>query len=262
MSKVIAFANQKGGAGKTSVTQHFGAILQEKGNKVLYIDLDVQGSLTMVFGAKTKSSDNIHIGSALLKSACPFDCIQETKNGDIIGSSPKLSTNENEIKDMVAGRELVLSDVIDAIKEGSETPYDYILVDTPPSLGILSINALAASDEVIVVTKPSVLDIGGISALAQVIAPVRKIVNPDLKVAGVVLNEVKNSSNSASVAREIADAFAKELDTKVFDAEIRGAEDVKYAQAKGQNVFDFKSRSLIVQDYRDLVNEYFASNSE
>ena len=179
MARVISVSNQKGGVGKTTTTCSFAEGLKKKGFRVLAIDLDPQGNLGFSVGADTELSASIY---DVLKGDTKIQyAIQRTGGMDVITSSILLSGIELEFTD--AGREFLLRDAVRPILPF----YDYILFDTPPALGILTINAFTASDAIVVPVLSDIFSLQGIAQLYETVERVKKYCNPDLTIAGILL---------------------------------------------------------------------------
>ena len=179
MSKVISVSNQKGGVGKTTTTCNLAAGLKKKGFRVLVIDLDPQGNLGFSMGADVENSATIY---DVLKGEIKTQfAIQRTETTDLIPSSILLSGIELEFTN--TGREYLLKEAIKPIQEF----YDYILLDTPPALGILTINAFTASDTIVVPMLSDIFSLQGIAQLYETVERVKKYCNPNLTIAGILL---------------------------------------------------------------------------
>lgn len=191
MSTIIAFANQKGGVAKTTCTHNIGVALAKRGKKVLLLDLDSQASLTISVGIEPLEIEN-NIISVLDKRKCNIqECIQKLKeNVHIITSSIELASLEMEMLSR-ASREKILDRALNSIKE----EYDFILIDCPPQLSILTINALSCADSVIIPTKTDYLSYRGIELLMDTIAEIKELINPRLEVLGAIATLYNMRSN-------------------------------------------------------------------
>ena len=181
MVKILTVTNQKGGVGKTTTTINLACALKYRGYKVLVIDMDPQGNLSFCVNADTVLSATIY--EALRKEVKIQYAIQRTPMVDIIASNILLSGIELEYTK--AGREYLLRDVLASIKDY----YDIILIDTPPGLGILTINSMTASDGVIIPMVADIFSLQGITQLNETVEQVKKYSNPNLVIEGVVLNK-------------------------------------------------------------------------
>lgn len=191
MSTIIALANQKGGVAKTTSTHNLGVALAEKGKKVLIVDLDSQASLTISTGIEPLEIEK-NIVSILEKNGKPVEtCIQTLKeNLDIITSTIDLASLEMEMLSR-ASREKILDRALDPVKE----QYDFILIDCPPQLSILTINALSCADGVIIPVKTDYLAYRGIEQLIDTINEIKELINPRLEVLGVIATLYEMRSN-------------------------------------------------------------------
>lgn len=210
MVEVITIANRKGGVGKTTTTLNLAYSLKELGKKVLVIDLDPQANLTRCFDVE--NTENIKtIGHLLItemeeeESYLVEDYTKSYDEIDIIPSSVYLSAVETQMR-IETGSERILSEIVNQAKEH----YDYILIDTSPSLNILTINALCASDSVLIVADTQLFAIVGIGELLKTIQKIKKRVNPKLKVQGILLTMCENRTNlSKTLTEQVEEMFQK-----------------------------------------------------
>ena len=189
--KVIAITNQKGGVGKTTTTVNLGAGLSRQGKKVLLIDADPQGSLTISLGIKKPDELNSTLANVMQsivedKELTSGFCLLKTEDGmDLMPSNIELSGIEIRLVNEMS-RERVLKSYVDTVRE----KYDYIIIDCMPSLGMMTFNALCAADSVIIPTQPEFLSAKGLEQLLSTINRVRKHINPNLKVEGILITMV------------------------------------------------------------------------
>lgn len=250
MARIIAFANQKGGVGKTTTCVNLSAYLAHAGKKVLIVDLDPQGNATSGVGiikdqAKTKTIYNVIDGECFAA-----EVVQKTdiKGLDIIPATVELAGAEIDIVQM-SKREEQLKNIINELKES----YDIVTIDCPPSLGLLTVNALTAANGVIIPMTCEFFALEGVVQLMNTIRLVKKQLNPSLNVDGVVLTMKDNRSNlTNSVAEEIRNYFK----STVFDTSI--PRNVRVAEAPSHGVpislYDGKSAGGIA--YQQLAREY------
>lgn len=250
MAKVISISNQKGGVGKTTTTCALAAGLKKRGFRVLAIDLDPQGNLGFSVGADTETSATIY---DVLKGEVKTQyAIQKTDSMDLIISSILLSGIELEFTDM--GREFLLKEALRPI----QAFYDYILLDTPPALGILTINAFTASGKIIVPMLSDIFSLQGIAQLHETVERVKKYCNPDLSIAGILLTRYNPRTRLSREVRGTAELIARDLNIPVFDSYIRSSVSASEAQSLQKNVFDYDPKSHIAQDYAAFLDELLA----
>ena len=251
MAKVITIANQKGGVGKTTTAHNVAASLTYKGFKVLMVDLDPQGNLSFIAGA-----DNVHkptVYELLSGKAAIEETLQETKNGHIIPANILLSGADREFM-----QPTLLRDKLDILKRG----YDFILIDTPPSLGILTINALTAADGVIIPLSADILSLQGISQLHNTIEAVRKHSNPGLKIEGLLFTQHNNRTLLSREFEKAIKAAAKRMNTKVFQTFIRASVATREAQANQTDILTYSPVSPTAEGYNSLTVEIIKGGSK
>ncbi len=244
--ETIAVINQKGGVGKSTTAHALLSGLTLKGFKVLAIDLDAQGNLTHTSGA---SSTDKTAREVLKGDITAQDAIQHTQSGDIIPGHKGLAGADSFITQ--TGKEYKLKEAIESLKGA----YDYIIVDTPPALGILTINALTACTKVIIPAQADIYSLQGIGQLKDTIEPVKKYCNPDLQIAGILLTKYSNRPILNRQLAKLTDQIAEDLNTKVFKATIREAIAIKEAQATQQSIFTYAPKAKVTEDYRAFIDE-------
>ncbi len=245
--KIITVTNQKGGTGKTTTAYALVLGLLKKGFKCLAIDLDPQGNLSYSLGADTSKKT---VYGLLTRENTAKETIQTTKHCDIIASSRLLSGADTILK--TTGGEYRLKEVIETIKGN----YDFIIIDTPPSLSTLTVNSLTASSDVIIPVQADIFSIQGITQLWETIQPIRQYCNPNLNISGILLTKY---NNRAVLNKEIEDTFRKDiahqLGTKVYTTTIREGVAIREAQFRRDNIFDYATTSNVTQDYQAFINE-------
>ena len=243
---ILAIINQKGGVGKSTTAEALLYGLSLKGFSCLAIDLDAQGNLTYTTGARTDGATALGVLAGEVKAK---DAIQQTISGDIIPASKALAGADAFIKE--TGKEYRLKEALEDIAG----LYDYIIVDTPPALGILTVNALTACRSVIIPAQADIYSLQGIEQLAETIKPVRKYTNPKLQIAGILLTRYSPRSILSREVAELAGQLAERLGTKLFTATIREAIAVKEAQISQRPLFEYAPTANVTEDYRAFINE-------
>lgn len=247
-TKTIAVINQKGGVGKSTTAQAIGAGLERKGLKVLFIDLDAQGNLSYTLGADTKGYNALGV---LQRPETAKEEIQHTAQGDIIASTPSLSGADTLITQ--TGKEYKLREALETI----EGEYDYCIIDTPPALGILTINALTACKWAIIPSQADIYSLQGIGQLNSTIETVKKYCNPELEIAGIVLTRFNGRSIIRREVAEMLEQTAEQLHTKLYKAKIRECTALVEAQATRRSIYKYAPKSNASADYSDLVEEIY-----
>lgn len=252
MAKIITINIQKGGVGKTTTAHELSSNLTQMGYKVLAIDLDQQQNLSAIGGAKLVGYYNIY---DLLKGDCDFtDCIQHGSHYDIAVAGKKLTEAEKEFTNW---DDVYRLDI--AIKEHKlRDSYDYIIIDTPPSLGILPSMALTAADFVLIPVEASASGAQGLGQLYERIEKVRhseRGTNKDLKVAGMLLTMFNDRTKFTKHVKSQLQRLAQEVDTKIFSTYIRSAIAVKESQGWKESLITYDPKSKPAQDYKTLTEE-------
>ncbi len=245
MGRVISFANQKGGVAKTTTTLNLGVAFAETGLKVLLIDLDPQGNLTMSQGLNPDSIERSMFD--VLVHRLPMQEVVRHAEVDLAVSSIDLAGAELALSSMI-GRERALEKALTEVKGG----YDYVLIDTPPSLGLLTINALVASNGVIVPVQCEYLSLRGLVQLENTLSMIRENLNPSVEIEGILPTMYDSRTLHSREAVEILQENFGEL---VFDTKIRKT--VRYAEApvKGTSVLKYDPSGNAAEAYRDLAKE-------
>ena len=243
--RVISFANQKGGVAKTTTTLNLGVALSEQGLKVLLVDLDPQGNLTMSQGLNPDTIERSMFD--VLVHRLPIDEVIHDAEVDLAVSSIDLAGAELALSSMI-GRERALEKALAPVRD----TYDYVLIDTPPSLGLLTINALVASNGVIVPVQCEYLSLRGLVQLENTLSMIRENLNPSVGIEGILPTMFDSRTLHSREAVEILQENFGEL---VFDTKIRKT--VRYAEApvKGTSVLKYDPTGSAAQAYRDLAKE-------
>jgi chromosome partitioning protein len=245
MGRVISFANQKGGVAKTTTTLNLGVAFSEQGLKVLLVDLDPQGNLTMSQGMNPDAIERSMFD--VLVHRLPLQEVIHHTEVDLAVSSIDLAGAELALSSMI-GRERALEKALAVVKDG----YDYVLVDTPPSLGLLTINALVASNGVIVPVQCEYLSLRGLVQLENTLSMIRENLNPHVEIEGILPTMYDSRTLHSREAVEILQENFGEL---VFDTKIRKT--VRYAEApvKGTSVLKYDPSGSAAEAYRELAKE-------
>lgn len=247
MTTIIAITNQKGGVGKTTTAAALMSCLIQRGQKVLAVDLDPQGSFGFSFGLDIESCTTIY---EVLKGQSPIEsAIVKTEQGDILPSNILLSGAELEFNR--PGREFMLRNQLSRV----EDQYDYIIIDTPPALNVLTVNAYVAADALIIPMAPEILSLLGASQIRDTIETVRQCYNSRLRVLGILLNKYNTRLNLNREVLEMSEQIAKQLKTKVFQTMIRASVAVAEAPAHGESIITYAPKCKPAQDFQNLVTE-------
>lgn len=249
MSKSIAVFNQKGGVGKTTTVINLCACLADRGKKILMIDIDPQGNTTSGIGID-KNGLSYTVYDALIGNTNAKDCIVDTnqENLFLIPSSVQLAGAEIELTTLHE-RELKLKDCIESIKDR----FDYVFIDCPPSLGLLSINALSAVDSVLIPIQCEYYALEGVSQLMNTIKLVKKGLNPDLEVEGVVLSMFDGRTN---LSIQVVDEVKKYFKGKVFSTMIPRNVRLAEAPSYGLSIIKYDVKSKGAEAYSELAEEF------
>ena len=252
---VIAITNQKGGVGKTTTTVNLGVGLARAGHRVLLIDADPQGSLTVSLGIR--NPDALEVSLATVMGAVIDDepveqgagILHHEENVDLLPSNIELSGMETGLFNIMS-REYVLRNYIDTVRHN----YDYILIDCMPSLGMMTINALVAADSVIIPSQPSFLSTKGLNLLLHSISKVKRSINPKLRIDGILLTMVDNRTNNA---RDIIESLRSGVgqNIKVFDTEIPHSVRAAECSLTGKSIFSHDKSGKVAAAYAALTKE-------
>ena len=253
--EVIAIANQKGGVGKTTTTFNLGVALAHAGKRVLLVDSDPQGDLTTYMGIH--DPDNIPVTLSTLMERSIKDeninskeaILKHDEGIDLIPSNLELSSMEVSLVNAMS-REFTLRNCLSDIKD----KYDYVLIDCMPSLGMITINALACADKVIIPVQSEFLAAKGMSHLLNTVLKVRKQINPNLKVGGILLTMVDGRTNlSKDIANELRSTYGTVF--KLYDNQIPRGVKAAESSRMGESVLSYDSTSKVAQSYIDFAKE-------
>ena len=245
LGQVISFANQKGGVAKTTTTLNLGVAFQELGHRVLAVDLDPQGNLTMSQGMDPDTVDRSMFD--VLVHSLPIKDVIHRAEVDIAVSSIDLAGAELALSSMI-GRERALQKALLPVRN----EYDYILIDTPPSLGLLTINALTASDHVIVPVQCEYLSLRGLVQLEGTLQMIRENLNPSVEIRGILPTMFDGRTLHA---KEAVEMLKENFGNLVFDTKIKKT--IRYAEApvQGSSVLKYDPSGPAAKAYRDLAQE-------
>lgn len=256
MGKSIAIFNQKGGVGKTTTNINLAACLAMRGEKVLILDIDPQGNTTSGIGISKKGRDNTMYEVLIEENLDPNDAVIETsiKGLSIIPASVKLAGAEVELVEL-EGREKRLKKALDQIRD----KFDYIFIDCPPSLGLLTINSLTAVDSVLIPIQCEFYALEGVSQLMSTIDLVKKSFNPNLEIQGVILSMFDGRTNlSIQVVEEVKNYFKEKVYTTVIPRNVRLAEAPSY----GLPITEYDPYSKGAEAYMAFSEEFLESEGK
>ena len=247
MAKVIAVTNQKGGVGKTTTCSSLCGGLSKLGYKVLAVDLDPQGNLSFSLGIDAEDEFTIY---DVMKENCEIeDAIVEGDVCDIIPSNILLSGLELEMTGV--GREYRLREQLEPVADD----YDFIIIDTPPALSVLTINAYTASDELIIPMLCEILSLQGIAQLKQTIFAVKQYYNKSLCVRGILLNKYNPRLTLTKDVEELAQVIAEQLGTTLFKSRISNGISIAEAPAHGESIITYEPKSKGAKEFMAFVEE-------
>lgn len=253
MGQIMSVNNQKGGVAKTTTVQALGQGLSLKGYKVLLIDLDPQCNLSFSIGGDQSKNTmyeilngDIDINNAIITKG----------NLDLIPGNLFLSSADLEFTR--TGKEYLLKESLDSVKDN----YDFIIIDTPPALGILSINSLTACEKLIIPISADIYSLQGIGQLNETIKSVRKYVNSSIAIEGILLTRHNPRTILSGQIKENAIEIADILNTKIFKSTIRESVAIKEAQAQQANLFEYAPNNNAMLDYMNFVDEIIESGEK
>lgn len=261
-STIIALSNQKGGVTKTTTCANLGVGLAQAGKSVLLVDLDPQASLTISLGfpqpdklpvtitdlmARLMTDKPVHPESAILHHA---------EGVDLIPASIELSGMEASLVNAMS-RETILRQIL----ERMTSSYDFILIDCMPSLGMLTVNALATADSVLIPVQPQYLPVKGLEQLLQTIAKVHRQINPKLKIEGILMAMVDNRTNYAKeISTLLKETYGNKI--KIFATEIPRSVRAAEISAEGKSIFAHDPKGKVAEAYRELTKEVLKSERQ
>lgn len=245
--KIIAIVNQKGGVGKSTTAAAMASGLALSGAKVLCVDLDPQGNLSHTLRAEPRREPSLL--EALLGEADPREAVQPTYCGHILPSGAGLANLDGLLSD--TGKEYRLREVLEPLS-GS---YDYAVIDSPPALGVATVNALTAAGTAIIPAQADIYSLQGIEQLAATASTVRRYCNPSLRLDGILLTRYSPRSILSREVRQLMAQLAQKIGARLYETTIREAIAVKEAQISRQSLFEYAPDSNVAKDYQDFLSE-------
>ena len=243
MAQTIAIANHKGGVGKTTTAVNIGAGLAQRGYKTLLVDMDAQANLTDTLHV-THTQFNVY---DIMKGEAEALPVMITPALHVIPAVLDLATAEVELCTAI-GREKLLAEALQPL----QMQYDYIIIDTAPTLGLLTINALTAADVVIIPMQAEYYALKGVKGLTDVIANVQRRINSSLRIGGVIITQYDTRT---TLHKQLRDTIAAQFGEAMFNTSVRNCIAVAEAQAKGSDIFAYDDSSAGAEDYRNIVEE-------
>lgn len=250
-TRIISIANHKGGVGKTTTTASVGSILSSMGKKVLVVDLDAQSNLT---SSLLRGEVEYSIYHAL-RGDRDLPIVSLTSTLDLVPSSLQLAMADIELSSVMA-RERILADLFEPLRSSRE--YDYILIDCPPSLGLLTVNALTASDGIIIPLTAQVLPFKGLTMISQFVDSVQRRLNPKVSVYGVLITQWESTRLSLSIESGLRESGM----FHVYATKIRKNVTIAEAPLESKNIVEYAPKSNGAKDYEEFTKEFLATVSD
>lgn len=259
--EVIAIANQKGGVGKTTTTFNLGVALAQEGKKVLLVDADPQGDLTTYMGVH--DTDSIPTLASLME--CYIQdrnidtdsaIIHHKENIDLLPTNLDLSAMEISLVTAMS-REYTIKNCLSSIKD----KYDYILIDCMPSLGMITINALASADKVVIPVQTQFLAAKGMGHLLKTVAKVKRSINPNLKIGGILLTLVDKRTKLSKETKQLLEENYGNI-VKIYNTQIPSAVKVAESTSSGKSIFSYDKNSKVTSAYKEFGKEILTDGKE
>lgn len=246
--QIIAISNQKGGVGKTTTTNALVAGLAGRGYQVLGVDLDPQGNFSDSCGAEAYDCPTIY--ELMRGEAAPQEVIQRIKTYDVIPANIMLAGAEQEFSQ--TGKEHRLKEAVSSIA----ARYDFVVIDTPPSLGVLTVNAFTCATGIIIPTTAGIFAAKGIQQLNNTVKTVQKYCNPNVGILGILLTKFNPRTNISRQIRELTEQLGEYISVPIYKTCIRSGVIVEEAQANSRDLYDYAAKSNVAEDYSAFVDEF------
>ena len=251
--RIIAIANQKGGVGKTTTAHALTAGLADNGYKVLGIDLDPQGNFSTSCGVDNYTNNTIY--ELMKNSATVAKTIVKVDTFDFIPANIMLAGADQELSH--TGKEHKLKECLESVVKN----YDFIIIDTPPSLGVLTVNAFTFATDILIPTTAGIFATAGIKQLSETVKSVQKYCNATVKISGILFTRFNPRANISKQIKEVAEKLGNYIDAPIYKTYIRAAVAVEEAQANQQNIYSYASKSTVAEDYKAFIKEFLDEES-
>ena len=246
---IVAVANQKGGVGKTTTAQALAAGLAERKYRVLGIDLDPQGNFSTACGAENYNVLTVY--EVMMRGADIREAIQHMKGGyDVVPANIMLAGAEQELSQ--TGKEHRLKEAVSVVAG----EYDFIVIDTPPSLGVLTVNAFTCATDILIPTTAGIFATAGISQLNETVSSVQKYCNPGVKIRGILFTRFNPRANISRQIKELTEQLSEYISAPIYQTYIRAGVVVEEAQANKADIFNYAGKSTVAEDYRTFIEEF------
>ena len=246
---IVAVANQKGGVGKTTTAQALAAGLAERKYRVLGIDLDPQGNFSTACGAENYNVLTVY--EVMKRGADIREAIQHMKGGyDVVPANIMLAGAEQELSQ--TGKEHRLKEAVSVVAG----EYDFIVIDTPPSLGVLTVNAFTCATDILIPTTAGIFATAGISQLNETVGSVQRYCNPGVKIRGILFTRFNPRANISRQIKELTEQLSEYISAPIYQTYIRAGVVVEEAQANKADIFNYAGKSTVAEDYRTFIEEF------
>ena len=246
---IVAVANQKGGVGKTTTAQALAAGLAERKYRVLGIDLDPQGNFSTACGAENYNVPTVY--EVMKRGADIREAIQHMRGGyDVVPANIMLAGAEQELSQ--TGKEHRLKEAVSVVAR----EYNFIVIDTPPSLGVLTVNAFTCATDILIPTPAGIFATAGISQLNETVSSVQKYCNPGVKIRGILFTRFNPRANISRQIKELTEQLSEYISAPIYKTYIRAGVVVEEAQANKADIFNYAGKSTVAEDYRAFIEEF------